>query len=315
MKPVLERKSPATSMPKQRDAGPTGFAIVDKPRGWTSHDVVAKARGVFQTRKVGHSGTLDPDATGVLLLGVGKGTRLLRFLDGERKAYTGEIRFGSETDSLDSTGTVTRTHDMGPIDIEAARRAAAELTGHIQQVPPMVSAKKVGGKRLHELAREGIEIEREPVPVTVFSFELEETDDEMALRCSVECSAGTYIRSLAADLGTALGGGAHLHGLRRTAIGVFTDDMAAPLEEVELRSVAELVSGHGLIEVDEVTALDVRYGKVLPSERLELSSDGPYPLVDEAGELLAVYEQHRGGTVKPAVVVAEPPPKIPAPEL
>ena len=181
---------------RQRDPGPTGFAIVDKPRGWTSHDVVAKARGVFKTRKVGHSGTLDPDATGVLLLGVGKATRVLRFLDGVPKAYTGEIRFGSETDSLDSTGVVTKTYDTVAIDLDAAREAAKTLTGDILQVPPMVSAKKVDGKRLHELAREGIEIERKPVPVTVYSFDLEPTDDQMTLRCSVECSAGTYILSL-----------------------------------------------------------------------------------------------------------------------
>ena len=115
-------------MGRKRDTGPTGFAIVDKPQGWTSHDVVAKARGVFKTRKVGHSGTLDPDATGVLLLGVGKATRVLRFLDGVPKAYTGDIRFGSETDSLDSTGVVTKTHDMEPIDIATARTAALTLT-------------------------------------------------------------------------------------------------------------------------------------------------------------------------------------------
>ncbi len=299
---------------KQRDQGPSGFAIVDKPRGWTSHDVVAKARGVFKTRKVGHSGTLDPDATGVLLLGVGKGTRLLRFLDGERKAYTGEIRFGSETDSLDSTGVITATHAMEPIDIDAARQCAAALTGNIEQIPPMVSAKKVDGKRLHELAREGIEIERKAVPVTVYSFELAKTDDDMVLRCTVECSAGTYIRSLAADLGTALGGGAHLHHLRRTAIGVFTDEMAEPLEKVQLRPIAELVAGHGLIEVDEATATDVRYGRVFDQQRLETVGEGPYPLVDDEGELLAIYEQHRGNTVKPAVVVADPPPSPPAPE-
>ncbi len=299
---------------RQRDPGPTGFAIVDKPRGWTSHDVVAKARGVFKTRKVGHSGTLDPDATGVLLLGVGKATRVLRFLDGVPKAYTGEIRFGSETDSLDSTGVVTKTYDMVAIDLDAAREAAKTLTGDILQVPPMVSAKKVDGKRLHELAREGIEIERKPVPVTVYSFDLEPTDDQMTLRCSVECSAGTYIRSLAADLGTALGGGAHLHGLRRTAIGSFTEAMAAPLDEVELRPAAEFVSDLGLIEVDEETELDVRYGRVLDAARIGASGEGIYPLVNAAGELLAVYEPHRGDTVKPAVVLAEPPPKTNPPE-
>ncbi len=299
---------------RQRDPGPTGFAVVDKPRGWTSHDVVAKARGVFKTRKVGHSGTLDPDATGVLLLGIGKATRVLRFLDGVPKAYTGEIRFGSETDSLDSTGIVTKTHEMDPIDLAAARAAAAGLTGAIEQVPPMVSAKKVDGKRLHELAREGIEIERKAVPVTVYSFELESTDDPMTLRCAVTCSAGTYIRSLAADLGTALGGGAHLHGLRRTAIGSFTDDMAAPLEEATIRPAAEFVSDLGLIEVAEDVAFDVRYGRVFPAARIGAIGDGPYPLVDAEGELLAIYEHHRGGTVKPAVVLAEPPPKTPSTE-
>ena len=131
----------------------------------------------------------------------------------------------------------------------------------------------------------------------------------MVLRCAVECSAGTYIRSLAADLGTALGGGAHLHGLRRTAIGSFTDDMAAPLDEVELRPAAEFVYDLGLIEVDDETSLDVRYGRVFDAARIGATGDGPYPLVDAAGELLAVYETHRGGTIKPAVVLAEPPPK------
>ncbi len=299
---------------KQRAPGPTGFAIVDKPRGWTSHDVVAKARGVFKTRKVGHSGTLDPDATGVLLLGVGKATRVLRFLDGVPKAYSGEIRFGSETDSLDSTGTVTATYAMAPIDIEVARTAALTLTGNIHQVPPMVSAKKIDGRRLHELAREGIEVEREAVPVSVYRFDLAVTPDPMTLRCTVECSAGTYIRSLAADLGTALGGGAHLHGLRRTAIGSFTEEMAAPLEEVELRPAAEFVADLGLITVDEETAVDVRYGRVFDAARIGATAAGPYPLVDAAGELLAVYEAHRGGTVKPAVVLADPPPKQTAEE-
>ena len=294
-----------------RTPGPTGFAIVDKAQGWTSHDVVAKARGVFKTRKVGHSGTLDPDATGVLLLGVGKATRLLRFLNGATKSYTGDIRFGAETDSLDSTGVVTATHDMGPIDIDRAREAAVKLTGDIDQIPPMVSAKKVDGKRLHELAREGIEIERKPVPVTVYRFDLETTDDPMVLRCSVDCSAGTYIRSLAADLGSALGGGAHLHGLRRTAIGSFTDERAASLEEVELQPAADLLVDLGLIGVDEQTALDVRYGRVFPASRIGVSGSGPYPLVDASGELLAVYEPHRGDTVKPAVVVADPPPPQP----
>lgn len=294
---------------KRRDDGPTGFVVVDKPQGWTSHDVVAKARGVFKTRKVGHSGTLDPDATGVLLLGLGKATRILRFLDGQSKAYTGEIRFGTETDSLDSTGVVTKTHDMGPVDIETARRAVRQLTGDILQVPPMVSAKKVDGKRLHELAREGIEVERKAVPITVYRYDLEETDDPMVLRATVECSAGTYIRVLAADLGTLLGGGAHLHGLRRTAIGSFTDADAQPLEEAQIRPAAEFVRDLGTIEVDDTTAVDVAFGRVFPAERIGATGVGPYPLTDTSGQLLAIYESHRGGSVKPAVVLVDPPSK------
>lgn len=295
---------------RKRADGPTGFVVVDKPRGWTSHDVVAKARGVFKTRKVGHSGTLDPDATGVLLLGLGKATRILRFLDGQPKAYTGEIRFGSETDSLDSTGTVTRNHDMGSaIDLDDAVAAARTLTGDILQVPPMVSAKKVDGKRLHELAREGIEIERQPVPISVYRFDLEATEDPMVLRATVECSAGTYIRVLAADLGAALGGGAHLHGLRRTAIGSFTEAEAQPLEQATLRPAAEFVRDLDVREVDDATALDVAFGRVLGGARIGASGAGPYPLVDAAGRLLAIYEPHRGETVKPAVVLVDPPPK------
>ena len=208
---------------------------------------------------------------------------------------------------------------MDTIDIDVARTAAETLTGAIEQVPPMVSAKKVDGKRLHELAREGIEIERKAVPVTVHRFALDVTDDPMVLRCEVDCSAGTYIRSLAADLGKALGGGAHLHGLRRTAIGSFTEEMAAPLESVKLRPAAEFVRDLGLIAVDDDVAIDVRYGRVFPAERIGIEgfgegAAGPYPLVDAAGELLAVYEPHRGGTIKPAVVLAEPPPPTTSPD-
>ncbi len=292
---------------RRRSGGPNGFAIIDKPQGWTSHDVVAKARGVFGTGKVGHSGTLDPDATGVLILGIGKGTRLLRFLDGAVKRYTGEIVFGVETDSLDSTGVETVSHDMAAIDVDAARAAvASSLLGEIDQVPPMVSAKKVDGRRLHELAREGIEIERQPARVRIDEFDLETTDDPLRLRAAVACSAGTYIRVLAADLGRLLGGGAHLHGLRRTAIGSFTDDAAASLEEATIRPIADLLRDLDPVTVDESTAIDVSFGKVLEREALGAAGAGPYPVLDGSGELLAVYETHRGDTVKPAVVVTEP---------
>jgi len=152
-------------MSRRSDSGVDGIVVVDKPAGWTSHDVVAKSRGILQTRKVGHSGTLDPDATGVLVLGVGRATRLLRYLTELPKSYVGEIVFGVETDTLDSSGRVTATHDMADITRERVEQAAAALTGSIEQIPPMVSAVKIDGRRLHELAREGKVVDRPPRPV------------------------------------------------------------------------------------------------------------------------------------------------------
>ena len=286
----------------------SGLAVVDKEAGWTSHDVVAKARGVLGTRKIGHSGTLDPDATGVLLLGVGRATRILRFLDVLPKHYVGEIVFGSETDTLDSTGTTTATHDMDPIDVEAARAAAVSLTGEIMQVPPMVSAVRVDGRRLHELAREGLEVERRPRPVTIHRFDLHPTDDPSVLRAEVSCSSGTFVRVLAADLGRLMGGGAHLRGLRRTAIGSFSNAEANPVDRVEVLPAAVAFRDFDVVTVDDDTAADVRHGRVLPRDRFGRTDDGPFPIVDGAGALLAVYVPHRDDTVKPAVVVAEPAP-------
>ena len=213
-------------------AGPSGVAVVDKPAGWTSHDVVAKARGLLGTRKVGHSGTLDPDATGVLVLGVGRATRLLQFLSGLDKRYAGEVVLGVATTTLDASGEVVGTWDMSGVGLDDVRRAAAGLTGEIDQVPPMVSAKKVEGRRLHELARAGVEVERPPVRVRVDRFEVGEPVEPGVYPIEVTCSAGTYVRSLAADLGAALGGGAHLRALRRLAVGPFTIEEAVPLEQL-----------------------------------------------------------------------------------
>ena len=158
---------------KTSSAGPHGVVVIDKPAGWTSHDVVAKSRGVIGTRKVGHSGTLDPDATGVLVLGVGHATRLLRFLTVLPKRYEGEIVLGTETTTLDAAGEITATHDMSRVTDDQVRAAANRLTGDLMQVPPMVSAIKIDGKRLHELAREGKEVDRPPRPVRVDRFDVE----------------------------------------------------------------------------------------------------------------------------------------------
>jgi tRNA pseudouridine55 synthase len=288
-------------------AGPDGVAIVDKPAGWTSHDVVAKARGLLGTRKVGHSGTLDPDATGVLVLGVGRATRLLSYMSGLDKRYVGEVVLGTATTTLDASGEVTGTWDMAGVTLADMRAAAARLTGDVEQVPPMVSAKKVEGRRLHELAREGVQVERKPVPVRVQAFSVAEPVAPGVHPIDVTCSAGTYIRSLAADLGTALGGGAHLRALRRLAVGPFGIDEAVPLEKLGpelLLPPVEALRGRPRLTVDDDVATAVRYGRVLDADVLGATGDGPWAVVAADGVLLAVYERHRGTTVKPGVVVS-----------
>jgi tRNA pseudouridine55 synthase len=277
-----------------------GLAVVDKPAGVTSHDVVGMLRKRFDERQVGHAGTLDPDATGVLLVGVGKATRLLRFLTALGKTYTADVVLGTSTSTLDSSGDVTGTFDMSGTTVEMAIAMAAEhLTGPIMQIPPMVSALHVDGKRLHELAREGIEVERQPRPVTVYSFEVAGTDDPLVLRIEVRCSAGTYIRTLADDLGRLLGGGAHLRNLRRTAVGSFGESEALPPDQSTLIAPVDALRDYPSVAVDDATADKVRHGRVL--ERFV--GDGPWAVVDQQGALLAVYELF-GAAAKPAVVIA-----------
>jgi len=279
-----------------------GVAIVDKDPGWTSHDVVAKARGILGTRKIGHSGTLDPDATGVLVLGIGRATKLLRFLQLLPKSYECEIVFGTETNTLDAAGEVTATYEMS-FDAAEAAAATKQFTGDIEQIPPMVSAVKIDGKRLHELARKGIEVERPPRPVTVYRYDVEPTDDPMVYRAFVDCSSGTYVRVLAADLGHALGGGAHLRNLRRTSVGAFTLDDAHTLEDVTVIPMSEAVRGFPVVRVDEATEAQVRVGAVLAAETLGVAGQGPWPVLSPSGELLAMYEPFDGGRVKPVVVL------------
>jgi tRNA pseudouridine55 synthase len=276
------------------------LAVVDKPAGITSHDVVGMLRKRFDERQVGHAGTLDPDATGVLLVGVGKATRLLRFLTALGKTYTADVVLGASTSTLDSSGEVTGTFDMSAVTIEMAREAATQLTGPIMQIPPMVSALHVDGKRLHQLAREGIEVERQPRPVTVYSFDVLGTteDDPSVLRIQVRCSAGTYVRSLADDLGRLLGGGAHLRNLRRTAVGSFDEGEALPPDDCVLIAPVDALRDYSRVSVDDAAAEMIRHGRVL--ERFD--GDGPWAVVDGRGSLLAVYESF-GAAAKPAVVI------------
>ena len=281
--------------------------VVDKEPGWTSHDAVARCRRIFGQRRVGHAGTLDPDATGVLLVGLGRATRLLRYLTALEKTYTGEVVLGTATSTLDASGEVTGTFDMAGVTLEQAREAALALTGPIEQVPPMVSAVKVDGQRLHVLARQGIEVERAARPVTVHRFEVSATAEPGVLAVEVACSSGTYVRVLAADLGEALGGGAHLRNLRRTAIGSFTVAEARPL--AELTPEAVLTPAQAMRDLDRVVVDDEvarLVGRGLPLDRVSIgaSGDGPWAMVDDRGRLLAVYEPTGTDRVRPSVVLA-----------
>jgi tRNA pseudouridine55 synthase len=286
-------------MARRKPATTHGIAVVDKPAGVTSHDVVGMLRRRFGERQVGHAGTLDPDATGVLVVAVGKATRLLRFIEKTRKGYTGEIVLGAATSTLDDSGEVLASFDMSAVTIEEARHAVAEhLVGDIEQVPPMVSAIRVDGKRLHELAREGIEVERSPRPVTIHRFDVIGWVEPGVLAVDVECSAGTYIRTLADDLGRLLGGGAHLRNLRRTHVGEFTLAESAGPDECALLPVASAVRSLAAVTVDDDVAMLVGNGRVLDT----WGGDGPWAVFDRSGELLAVYEPFRG-QAKPAVVL------------
>lgn len=287
-------------MARRRPATIHGLAVVDKPAGVTSHDVVAMMRRRLGERRVGHAGTLDPDATGVLLIGVGNTTRLLRFLTALGKRYTAEVVLGVQTTTLDSSGDVTATHDMSSVTADQVRAAVDQhLVGPIMQVPPMVSALKVDGRRLHELAREGIEVERQPRPVTVHHFLVEPTDDPLVYRIDVGCSSGTYVRTLAADLGQLLGGGAHLRNLRRTACGSFDQAEARPADQAELLTPVAALRDYTAVTVPKDVATMVRHGRSLPA----WDGDGPWVVCDTSGDLLAVYERSSEAVAKPAVVM------------
>lgn len=288
-------------MAKRRPPTVNGLVLVDKPAGMTSHDAVNRLRRVLGERRIGHAGTLDPGATGVLVVGVGNGTRLMRFLSGLDKEYTCEVVLGVETDTLDADGTVLARSEAPIPDLDTARRVVRErFLGRITQVPPMVSAIRVGGRRLHELAREGIEIEREARPVTVSRFDLEVTADPAVFSARVECSAGTYVRTLGADLGAALGTGAHIRRLRRTRVGPYRLGECRGLDSPVLLDLLEALRGVPRVVVDEKGRDDVVHGRPLP----RWEGTGPWTVLDGAGMLLAVYDTWHEGRAKPTVVLA-----------
>jgi tRNA pseudouridine55 synthase len=285
-----------------------GLVVIDKEAGWTSHDVVARCRRIFGQRRVGHAGTLDPDATGVLLVGLGRATRLMRFLTALRKTYVADIVLGTATSTLDASGDITGTYDMSSVTPAQVQAAALTLVGDIEQVPPMVSAIKIGGRRLHELARQGIEVDRPPRPVSVYRFDIApDPERPLVYRAEVECSSGTYIRVLAQDVGMALGGGAHIGMLRRTRIGSFGQEEMRPLELVGPEAV--LTPAQAMRHLDFVTVtpeMAAVIGTGLPLDRVPIGAvgDGPWAMLNERGDLLAVYEATGTDRIKPVVVLA-----------
>ncbi|MBN9214005.1 MAG: tRNA pseudouridine(55) synthase TruB [Microbacterium sp. SCN 70-200] len=298
-------------MPETTPA-PNGIVLVDKPGGITSHDVVARARRALNTRKIGHAGTLDPMATGLLILGVGPATRLLTYIVGLDKTYEATIRLGISTDSDDADGTVTARADaaaLAAVTADGITAGIAALTGDIEQVPSTVSAIKVGGKRAYDLARAGEEVALKARSVTIGRFELTATrtgPDGIDLDVVVDCSSGTYIRALARDLGAGLGVGGHLTALRRTRIGPF--DVAAAATEIAPDAtllapavVAADVLGAFPVTADE--ARDLRHGKRLAGAAARLETPTP-AAIDPDGVLVGIVER-RGSDVKSSMNMAE----------
>jgi len=269
-----------------------GVLIVDKPGGVTSHDVVDRARRLLGIRRIGHLGTLDPAATGVLPLTVGKATRLARFIQSSPKEYTGEIRLGWATTTCDLEGG--QLGELRPVDVdpETVRDAMARLTGRIQQVPPAYSAKKVAGVRAHRLARAGNPPELQSASVEVIDFELVAFDPPL-IRFRVVCSAGTYVRSLARDLGESLETGGHLFSLRRTRAGDFTIVQAVGIDAISPERVIpseELMADLARIAVGPDLEERIRSGRAIPTE----CPDSPLRIFNKKGQLIAVASVERG---------------------
>ena len=293
---------------RTKDSGLDGLYVIDKPAGMTSTDVVNRVRRITGQRRCGHSGTLDPGATGVLLVALGQCTKLLQYLNVHTKSYSAQLVLGSTTNTLDDEGVVLQTFDMSFVTSEQVVSAAQRLVGDIMQIPPMVSAIQVNGKRLHEYAREGIEVERVARPVHVDRYDVTATDNPLVFEIKVDCSTGTYVRVLAADVGAALGGGAHLRRLRRTAIGPFSEGDAVPLTDDLSRH--EPLDARGMLShlpaivVGSNVAAAVLVGGVLDRTTFAGIPEGAERWQVVADErLIALYEPFRGGMAKPSVVL------------
>lgn len=301
---------------------PDGLMIIDKPRGFTSHDVVARLRRILKTKKIGHTGTLDPFATGVLVMLVGKATRLARFLHADEKEYLAVLRFGYETDTGDATGQKREGSEgdsvAAGLTVEALEEVLPYFTGKIEQIPPMYSAKKVEGKRLYKLARKGVEIERKPVTVEISELKLTggptRSEDTVEVGLRVVCSAGTYVRTLGEDIGKKIGTGCHLSELRRTRAGKFGLVLAETLESLEEKvqagdgpaiiPMAEAVSHLPEHVLDENEAERIRNGIAVETTDDVFEGGEAVRLMGADGSLAAIGEYDTAaGVIRPKIVV------------
>jgi tRNA pseudouridine55 synthase len=332
---------PRSPEPAPHHAAPTtrnldGALIIDKPQGKTSHDIVAEVRHIAGLRQVGHLGTLDPLATGVLVLLLGRATRLAQFYSGRRKRYLATIRFGFATDTYDAEGKAAGSDSAPMLNRKQVESMAAKLTGRFPQMPPPYSAKKIGGKAAYELARKNKPVELKAVEIEVYEFRVEEIEGSRA-RVAIECAAGTYIRSLAHDMGREFGCGAHLEKICRTAVGEFTLDQAAQLDQLAAAAKEGSLANYVLplenllhelpsITVPPLVEKSVRHGakfNIVPAQvqpgRVAIAQGAPAEL--DSGEwkparirvfnseekLIAIAEAIVPRTYQPVVVLAAEP--------
>ena len=276
-----------------------GIILIDKPQGWTSHDVVGKLRGILHERRIGHSGTLDPLATGLLVVFIGRATRAVEFAEADRKEYVAGLRLGMNTDTQDITGRIISKETDIPDEPEV-RIAIERFRGELEQIPPMYSAVKIGGKKLYELARKGESIERKPRHITIFGLEITgRSDNDYIL--DVVCSKGTYIRTLCHDIGAALGCGGCMSSLRRTKSGVFSVDNAYTIAEIQeaadrgeeeklLLPIGTLFAGYTKLSVDADSEKKLKNGCIINTS----SPDGRFRVYSEDGEFLLLGDVKDG---------------------
>lgn len=265
-----------------------GILLVNKPSGITSHDLVMKIRRKLHTQKVGHTGTLDPLASGVMMLTVGKATKILPYIVEHDKEYVAELKLGIRTDTSDITGNIVEERDVVPVSEEEIRQAMSEMTGEQKQIPPMYSAKKVNGRKLYELAREDIVIERDPVDINIYELKLLDFNGNDEIRFRIRCSSGTYVRTVCEDLSRKLGNVGTMKSLVRTAIDRYTLKDCQELENIDdsvtLLSTYEILSGYPYVEIEDLKS-------IYDGKKIQIDCDEDLIFIVNSGNIIAAYER------------------------